>query len=271
MSGSRLLVVAFALFAAAGAARAATIARVDIRGVDEAMTANVRDSLSLVDSIGRDVSGRRLAYLVRVAEAETRSALEPFGYYSPQIEVQRTPAGAGGTQAVAITVTVRAGEPVRVRRSHVAIQGEGVGDRALREELDAFVPTRRRGVRPGRVRRQQVAHQSPPRRRAVTSMPTSPRRTVEVTRAANAADIDLVWNSGVRYDMGDGDIHPVADRSSAARCWTNWCTGRRALPTSRATWIACANRWWRSTISAASTSSRIPTRPSTAGCRSRSR
>src|SRR6476469_1839028 len=133
---SRLLVVAFALFAATGTARAATIARVDIRGVDEAMTANVRDSLSLVDSIGREVSGRRLAYLVREAEAETRSALEPFGYYSPTIDVQRTPAG----QVVVVTVTVARGTPVRVRRSHVAITGDGADDRALQQVVATFAP-----------------------------------------------------------------------------------------------------------------------------------
>jgi len=198
---SRLLVGAFALFAATGTARAATIARVDIRGVDEAMTANVRDSLSLVDSIGREVSGRRLAYLVREAEAETRSALEPFGYYSPQIEVQRTPASADSTQAVAITVTVRPGEPVRVRRSHVAIQGEGSGDHALHEELDAFVPkvgsVFDQGVYEGsksRVSRRLTA-------RGYFDADFSSRK-VEVTRAQNAADIDLVWNSGVRYAIG---------------------------------------------------------------------
>src|SRR5688500_11162758 len=82
----RLVATAVVLFAC-GAAHAAKVERVDIQGLDEAMTENVRVSLSLVDAIGKDVSGRRLAYLLREAEAETREALEPFGYYSPTITV----------------------------------------------------------------------------------------------------------------------------------------------------------------------------------------
>src|ERR671912_2708849 len=69
---------------------AAKVADVQVRGLDPVMTDNVRRSLSLVDAIGKDVSGRRLAYLVREAEAETREALEPFGYYTPAITVERT-------------------------------------------------------------------------------------------------------------------------------------------------------------------------------------
>jgi translocation and assembly module TamA len=86
----RLLAAIALCLAAAFPAQAATVTRVDILGLDEAMTLNVRTSLSLVDAIGKDVSGRRLAYLVREAEAETREALEPFGYYSPTITVERT-------------------------------------------------------------------------------------------------------------------------------------------------------------------------------------
>ena len=48
----RLLAAAFLCLAAATSAQAATITRVDILGLDEAMTLNVRVSLSLVDAIG---------------------------------------------------------------------------------------------------------------------------------------------------------------------------------------------------------------------------
>jgi translocation and assembly module TamA len=222
----RLLATAFALCAAAGTAHAATVARVDIRGLDEAMTANVRDSLSLVDSIGRDVSGRRLAYLVREAEAETRSALEPFGYYSPTIEVQRTPVAIGGQRTVAVTVTVQPGEPVRVRQSHVAIEGAGARDGALREELDAFVPT------VGAVFDQGVYEASKTRiSRRLASRgyfdADFARHTVEVTRAERAADIDLAWASGARYAMGEPTFTqaPPIIRASLLDKLVRWTPG----------------------------------------------
>ena len=72
-------------------ASAATVTRVEVTGLpDPRMTENVRLALSLSDALGKDVSARRLAYLLREAEAETREALEPFGYYAPVILVQRS-------------------------------------------------------------------------------------------------------------------------------------------------------------------------------------
>jgi translocation and assembly module TamA len=191
----RLLAIAALCLSAAGVARAAVVQRVDIVGLDEAMTRNVSVSLSLVDAIGKDVSGRRMAYLVREAEAETREALEPFGYYSPQIEVQRD------RDAGVVTITVTPGTPVRVRGSQVAIEGEGGRDRYLREEIAGFTPA------PGAVFDHEIYEAS----KARISRRLAERgyfdadflsRRVEVTRADNAADIDLAWNSGERYDMG---------------------------------------------------------------------
>ncbi len=103
---ARLALVA-ALFLSSGAAMAAKVTRVDIVGLDEAMTENVRVSLSLVDAIDRETSGRRLAYLLREAENETREALAPFGYYSPTITIERTRADGSTTRT---TSTVAAGE-----------------------------------------------------------------------------------------------------------------------------------------------------------------
>ena len=190
---------------------------VEIRGLDEVMTENVRVSLSLVDAIGKDVSGRRLAYLLREAEAETREALEPFGYYSPTITVVRSGAGdaSGGADdardadgeavaragPVSVTVSVVRGEPVTVRRAHVAIDGEGGSDRYLKEDLGQFQP------QAGDVFAHDVYEASKTRitrrlaERGYFDADFASRR-VEVTRAQNAADIDLVWTSGDRYDMG---------------------------------------------------------------------
>jgi translocation and assembly module TamA len=194
---------AILLLAACGSAHAASVVTVDIRGLDAAMTDNVRLSLSLVDAIGKNVSDRRLAYMIREAESETRAALEPFGYYTPQIEVHRSPAGEqlAADANIAVSITIAPGTPVLVRSSHVAINGAGNGDRYLQQELAAFEPA------PGAVFNHGVYEAG----KARISRRLAERgyfdadfasRTVEVTRAANAADIDLVWTSGDRYAMG---------------------------------------------------------------------
>src|SRR5690606_21447488 len=106
-----------------------------------------------------------------------------------------------GEGATTVTITVDPGEPVTVRRSHVAITGDGSRDRYLREDLGEFEPD------VGEVFDHQLYEASKTRisrRLAVRGYFDADfaSRRVEVTRADNAADIDLVWTSGQRYDMG---------------------------------------------------------------------
>lgn len=191
------LLAAAVLFLPAAALQAAQVGRVDIVGLDEAMAANVRLSLSVVDAIGRDLSARRLAYLVREADDETREALQPFGYYSPTITVERT----RGDGPVVVTVSVTPAQPVRVREADVAITGDGADDRYLREDLAEFEPST------GDVfdhRLYEASKATLTRRLAERGYFDADftSRRVEVTRAEQAADIDLGWDSGDRYDMG---------------------------------------------------------------------
>lgn len=185
------------------AAQAARVVAVEVRGIDDdKLELNVRTSLSLVDAIGRDVSGRRLAYLLREAEDEAREALQPFGYYSPRITVERRrEAGEDDEAEVTAVIDIDPGQPVTIRRSNVAIEGEGGSDRYLREDIAEFEP------REGEVLDHAVYEASRTRitrrlaERGYFDADFRSRR-VEVTRAEQAADIDLVWDSGRRYDMG---------------------------------------------------------------------
>ena len=193
----RVAAIVVLLLMSLGTAHAVTVGEVTILGLDEEMERNVRVSLSLVEAAGQEVSGRRMGYLVRAAEGEAREALEPFGFYSPTVEVERSRANG----AVSVTVTVDPGEPVRVRNSDIAIIGEGGGDRYLQDDIDGFIPS------PGAIFSHADYEASKIRisrrltERGYFDADFSSRR-VEVTRADLAADIELVWTSGERYDMG---------------------------------------------------------------------
>ncbi|WP_082132310.1 autotransporter assembly complex family protein [Luteimonas sp. FCS-9] len=192
-----LCLAAAVLVFSSAAAQAARVDRVEISGLDEEMTENVRVSLALHDAIGKEVSGRRLGYLIREAENQTRKALEPFGYYSPSIDVQRDREDG----AVAVRIVVDPGQPVRVRNRDIAIIGAGGQDRYLARDLANFVPGE------GGV----FHHPDYDGSRNRLSRRLAERgyfdaefasRRVEITRADHAADIDLVWTSGERYNMG---------------------------------------------------------------------
>lgn len=106
-SPTRLLIT-LACCLATAPAMAAKVTKIEVAGLpDEAMQDNVRSALSLSGELDKDITARRLNYLLRQAESETREALEPFGYYSPVITVMRSDrerpvgAGNGGTRNAA--------------------------------------------------------------------------------------------------------------------------------------------------------------------------
>ncbi|MBT2748074.1 outer membrane protein assembly factor [Lysobacter sp. ISL-42] len=115
------------------------------------------------------------------------------------------PAAAAAARAasppIAVIITVDKGEPVKVRRSDIAILGAGSDDRYLKQDLAAFRPG------PGQVFDHAAYEASKIKisrrlaERGYFDADFSSRR-VEVTRAEQAADVDLVWTSGQRYDMG---------------------------------------------------------------------
>ena len=226
----RLTFAACCLLAGSLAA-AATVTRVDVTGLpDPLMAENVRLALSLSDAVGKDVSARRLAYLLREAEAETREALEPFGYYAPVIVIQRSDrataegvdaapqrepgtdagndagrpqdAGTRSSPTMSVSIRVDPGQPVRVRGFDVGVDGDAGDDRPVRRALETFAP------RQGAVLDHTLYDAS--RRRISRQLAAHgyfdadfTRRKVEVTRAEGAADIALRWASGARYALGE--------------------------------------------------------------------
>ncbi|WP_240125590.1 autotransporter assembly complex protein TamA [Thermomonas alba] len=227
-----------ACLCAAAPAWAVKVERIEIEGLkDAAMRDNVRSALSLSDALGKDLRARRLGYLLQVADAEARRALEPFGYYAPTIEVLRSDrpapaasetagnaadaddtnaaadaaesdaadadAGEAAAPGRAITVTLRIvpGLPVRVRGFDVGVDGPGASDPTVAAALQAFQP------RPGQVldharyeaSKAQVAGALA--RHGYFEAKLLQHR-VEVIRAEHAADIALRWDSGARFAFG---------------------------------------------------------------------
>jgi translocation and assembly module TamA len=191
-----LVFLAVAIAGAAAPAAADSITQIDIRGLSPDQEANVRRRLSLEKQLGRELGEQRLDYLLLESERETRSALEPYGYFSPDIRI--TPP-AGGSGALQIEVTP--GEPVRVRNASVVLDGPGGSDPVLAAAVSDFAPA------PGDVFDQVIYETSKARinrglgDRGYFDADFATHR-VEVTRAEHAADISLGWSSGRRYALG---------------------------------------------------------------------
>ncbi len=200
-----------------------TIDRVDIVGLDgePAMEQNIRLALGLTDALGKEQGESRLELLLLNAEDEARHALEPFGYYSPTITVD---APRDSADRIVVTVRVDKGEPVRVRDFQVEIAGPGGEDRYLQEDLADFRP------RPGEPLDHVVyeEHKDAITRRLAERGYFDAdflSRQVRVTRAEGAADIDLVWDSGFRYDMGPTTFHQEYFRPGLLEKLVTWEEG----------------------------------------------
>ena len=222
LSLARWLVVPL-LTACACIVHAATVTRIEVRGLDEAMATNVRDALSLEQAVGKTVSGRRLGVLLRAADDEVRGALEPFGYYDPAIEVTRS----GADNAPVIVIAVDPGTPVRVRGFSVVMDGDGGGDVALRSVLDDFAPRAGEVFAHARYEASKNAVNRKLAERGYFDAELA-RHRVEVTRAAHAADIDLAWQSGPRYSLGNVSFtqDPAIIRTQLLQKLVRWPPGQ---------------------------------------------
>lgn len=127
----RLSLLACALFGG-GAAHA----KIDIviPDVTDAIETNVRAFLSLTRYASRDdVDAEVMSRLQRRIGAETREALQPLGYYEPEIAYEVAPDGKDWR----VTIRITPGRPVRLSEVTIAAVGPGQDERAVRELLAA--------------------------------------------------------------------------------------------------------------------------------------
>ncbi|MDG2525392.1 autotransporter assembly complex protein TamA [Stenotrophomonas sp. HITSZ_GD] len=196
------LLLSFLLWALAGAAHArGTIDSVSIQGLDKGddaeMIENIEVSLSLYQTIGKVQGESRLEYLLNQAQDQTRTALEPFGYYSPTITVDAPREG----DKINVVIHVDKGKPVRVRQSHIVLTGWAEEDQYLQRDVADFQPAVGQVFSHPQYEASKVRITRRLAERGYFDADFTQRR-VEVTRADYAADIDLAWDSGRRYDMG---------------------------------------------------------------------
>ena len=178
---------------------AAEPVEVIVKGIEGAALKNVQDTLVLPVGMVREGTVDRL-WLKRFAEQaenKTRTALEPFGYYAPVITVAVEPAG----KDTRLLVTVVPGEPVRLTDISVTLTGQGQEEKPLLR-LAASFPLKR-----GDVLQQQKYEEA---KGALISVARDlgyleaefSRHEIRIARAATAASIELVLNTGEKHFFG---------------------------------------------------------------------
>jgi translocation and assembly module TamA len=108
---------------------------VEVEGLDGELRDNVRAHLSLLAMPEQERTAAKILALHRRAEEEIRAALEPFGYYRPEI-VAGLDQGDDGKWIA--RYRVEAGPRLRVRTRRLEVEGEGRQDAALTAAVSGF-------------------------------------------------------------------------------------------------------------------------------------
>ncbi|MCB1561009.1 MAG: outer membrane protein assembly factor [Xanthomonadales bacterium] len=175
------------------------LGKVDVAGIGGEAQANVMARLSLSHHpADAALTEARLAYLLRRAPGEVLTALEPFGFYHAQVEIESPRNG----DVVNVRVLVRPGRPVQVNQRNIVVEGPAGNDEVIKADIKAFKP----GPREILDHRAYEASKAVLERRlnARGYFDAEPlRQRIEVLRARYSADIAVAWQSGPRYDFGE--------------------------------------------------------------------
>jgi translocation and assembly module TamA len=178
-------------------------AELQVSGVDGDLEKNVRAHVGL-DTEPCDAEPWLIRRRFRAAESEARTALEPYGYYSPTI----TSALSADADCWHASLQIDPGAGVRIRQLNLSISGEARIDPVI----SALVvpPTLRIGARLRHADYEaykQAVQIRALERGYIEAAYTESR--IDVWPEERAADITLDFDSGPRYSFGE--IHQQQD------------------------------------------------------------
>lgn len=185
-------------------AGAAESLEVVVTGVRGEMLQNVQAALAVPAGLVREGRIDR-GWLQRTRQqlpTRAQQALEPFGYYSAQVD-SRLEGPVNGR--LRLLVQIRPGEPVRVEEVRVGVEGPGEGRSALQEAVATFP------LRSGDVLRHQLYEEAKQALRAQAIDlgyldADFSTRVIRVSRQQRRADIELILATGPRYQFGEATI-----------------------------------------------------------------
>lgn len=194
----------------AGPAHAALAVHVEIAGISGALFNNVHAYLSIEQQkTDPALTANQLQRLHQRATKEITTALQPFGYYNPQIHSSLR--FADGTWIARYDIDP--GPPVHVTSVDIRVQGAGAADPGFKA-LTAEFPVHRGDVlnqplyENGKQNIQRYAAEH-----GYFDFKWS-KSEIAIDAQANSADITLLINSGPRYRFGKVNFHQDALRPS---------------------------------------------------------
>ena len=181
---------------AAGSAEAAHIT-VELDGVEGSLRDAALAGIEASQYATRDVTAAQAHRLYEHAGAQIRSALEPYGYYHTEVTGELRENGADYVAALHVS----AGEPVRIATLDIRLDGDADGQAPVQKAIAAFVPAKGQPLDHALYEKSKAGVQAALFGSGYLEAELVGHR-VEVSRAANTADIHLEWKVGARFRLG---------------------------------------------------------------------
>jgi translocation and assembly module TamA len=195
-----LLALLFLVASSVVTAAAPTV-RLDISGLSGVALDNVRAALRIPPGAvtAEGVVDRALLqqFVKRIPE-DVQEALQPFGYYDSEADVQTLESDGG----YVVRVQVNPGQETRVASAEVSVEGPGNGERSLQRLVDAF-PLKKGNILLSQEYEDAKTRLQTEARNLGYLDADFPVHTVDVYRKRGVADIVLVLRTGDRYFFGD--------------------------------------------------------------------
>ncbi len=184
------------LCAAFGPAQAARVA-LQVEGVDGTLRDAVLAGVELTQYQEREVTAAQAQRLYERAQAQAARALEPYGYFSAEVDGKLAQEG----ERYLATLRVTAGPATRVARLDIRLDGDADGQDIVRKALAAFAPAQGQPLDQAAYEKSKAALQAALFAAGYLDAELTTHQ-IRVTRAQNSADIQLAWNVGTRYRLG---------------------------------------------------------------------
>lgn len=176
---------------------AAGLSALQIDGVNDELARNIRSYVTLA-SEPCDAEQWRIRRRFRTIETEVRSALEPYGYYSPVVSATLEQSD----DCWHAKLQIDAGKPVSLRNVDIAVSGPARDDPAFAEFLSPKHVIAGVQLRHSDYERLKKSLQVRAAERGYLEAGFT-RNSIDVWPDEHAADVSLSFESGPRYSFGE--------------------------------------------------------------------
>ncbi|MBN1008600.1 autotransporter assembly complex protein TamA [Amphritea pacifica] len=194
---------------------------ITIEGVNSVQEVNIRSMLSIEQFNNKEVTNpSRLRYLHSQADSEIRTALQPFGFYRPQIKSQLNKTDQDWVARYSITP----GKPVLISKLDIQLNGDASNDKTFKQLL---------ANSPLRQGEPLIHSQYEQLKKQLSSLAvergyyqaTLTRHRVEVNLSDYSATIMLYFDSGPRFNIGEISFAPNPFDDDYLRSYASFSSG----------------------------------------------